>query len=117
MKNIELKILGKSFIISANESEEEHLQMLSEFINEKSFTGSEDFSTKALMTLINLADELYKTYNNIGMQKEIISKQKELNLGDKKEIENLKEDREKTARFLSIVLSKLKTANNLLEKK
>lgn len=117
MKNVELKIFNKNLVISANESEEEHLQMLSEFINEKAFTGSEEFSTQAMMTLINLADELYKTYNNIAMQKDIISKQKELSVGDKKEIENLKEDREKTARFLSIILSKLKTANNLLEKK
>ncbi len=101
MANVNIKFNGKEFLLSCEDGQEDHLEELSLYLNDK-FTnlkkslGNIGESKLLLITSISVLDEYYETKKKIDMQKEeinrITEKFKELkslvyNYRDLKEIE------------------------------
>ena len=101
MANVNIKFNGKEFLLSCEDGQEDHLEELSLYLNDK-FTnlkkslGNIGESKLLLITSISVLDEYYETKKKIDMQKEeinrITDKFKELkslvyNYRDLKEIE------------------------------
>ena len=101
MANVNIKFNGKEFLLSCEDGQEEHLEELALYLNDK-FTnlkkslGNIGESKLLLITSISVLDEYYETKKKIDMQKEeinrITEKFKELkslvyNYRDLKEIE------------------------------
>ena len=101
MANVNIKFNGKEFLLSCEDGQEDHLEELALYLNDK-FTnlkkslGNIGESKLLLITSISVLDEYYETKKKIDMQKEqinrITEKFKELkslvyNYRDLKEIE------------------------------
>ena len=101
MANVNIKFNGKEFLLSCEDGQEEHLDELALYLNEK-FTnlknslGNIGESKLLLITSISVLDEYYETKKKIDLQKneikKITDKFKELksliyNYRDLKEIE------------------------------
>ena len=101
MANVNIKFNGKEFLLSCEDGQEEHLEELALYLNEK-FTnlknslGNIGESKLLLITSISVLDEYYETKKKIDIQKieikKITDKLKELksliyNYRDLKEIE------------------------------
>ena len=101
MANVNIKFNGKEFLLSCEDGQEEHLEELALYLNEK-FTnlknslGNIGESKLLLITSISVLDEYYETKKKIDLQKneikKITDKFKELksliyNYRDLKEIE------------------------------
>ena len=101
MANVNIKFNGKEFLLSCEDGQEEHLEELSTYLNEKfndlkNSLGNIGESKLLLITSISVLDEYYETKKKIDIQKEeinrITEKFKELkslvyNFRDLKEIE------------------------------
>ena len=101
MANVNIKFNGKEFLLSCDDGQEEHLEGLAlylneKFINLKNSLGNIGESKLLLITSISVLDEYYETKNKIEKQKKeiknITEKFKELkslvyNYKDLKEIE------------------------------
>ena len=79
MANVNIKFNGKEFLLSCDDGQEEHLENLALYLNEK-FTnlknslGNIGESKLLLITSISVLDEYYETKKKIDMQKEEINK-------------------------------------------
>ena len=87
MANVNIKFNGKEFLLSCDDGQEEHLEELAFYLNEKFNTlknslGNIGENKLLLITSISLLDEYYETKKKIDMQKkeikEITEKFKEL---------------------------------------
>ena len=104
MANVNIKFNGKEFLLSCDDGQEEHLEELALYLNEKfsnlkNSLGNIGENKLLLITSISVLDEYYETKNKINLQKEeiknLIEKFKELkslvyNYKDLKENEILK---------------------------
>ncbi len=87
MANVNIKFNGKEFLLSCDDGQEEHLEELAFYLNEKFNTlknslGNIGENKLLLITSISVLDEYYETKKKIDMQKkeikEITEKFKEL---------------------------------------
>ncbi len=87
MANVSIKFNGKNFLLSCDDGQEEHLEELAFYLNEKFNTlknslGNIGENKLLLITSISVLDEYYETKKKIDMQKkeikEITEKFKEL---------------------------------------
>ena len=79
MANINIKFNGKEFLLSCDDGQEEHLENLAIYLNEKfsnlkNSLGNIGESKLLLITSISVLDEYYETKKKIDMQKEEINK-------------------------------------------
>ena len=79
MANVNIKFNGKEFLLSCEDGQEEHLEELALYLNEKfsnlkSSLGNIGESKLLLITSISLLDEYYETRKKIDNQKKEISK-------------------------------------------
>ena len=111
MANVNIKFNGKEFLLSCDDGQEEHLEELSIYLNDKyddlkTSLGNIGENKLLLITSIKVMDEYFETKKKVEKQKiqlnEIIEKFKELKSlvyeykeDKEKEIKNLKEDQEK----------------------
>ena len=111
MANVNIKFNGKEFLLSCDDGQEEHLEELSVYLNEKfnnlkNSLGNIGENKLLLITSIKVMDEYFETKNKIEKQKielnNITERFKELKSlvydykdEKEKEIMNLKEDQEK----------------------
>ncbi len=114
MANVNIKFNGKEFLLSCDDGQEEHLEELSEHLNNKfeelkSDLGNIGESKLLLITSIKIMDEYFET------KKKIEEKKKEFqNLSNKfKELKSLvyqyKEKKEKEIEILNKNQEKIKT--------
>ena len=129
MANVNIKFNGKEFLLSCDDGQEEHLEELSVYLNEKfnnlkNSLGNIGENKLLLITSIKVMDEYFETKNKIEKQKielnNITERFKELKSlvydykDDKeKEINNLKEDQ---AKVKSEIDSQKITYENLVDK-
>ena len=87
MANVNIKFNGKEFLLSCEDGQEEHLEELSIYLNEKFTTlkktlGNIGESKLLLITSISVLDEYYDTKKKIDLQKKeiksLVDKFKEL---------------------------------------
>ena len=81
MANVNIKFNGKEFLLSCEDGQEEHLEELSQHLNEKfdqmkSKLGNLGENKLLLITSITLLDEYYETRKNIEQKKDEIEKLK-----------------------------------------
>tara|TARA_B100000989_G_scaffold264102_1_gene216350 strand:- start:434 stop:880 length:447 start_codon:yes stop_codon:yes gene_type:complete len=79
MANVNIKFNGKEFLLSCEDGQEEHLEELALFLNEKfsnlkNTLGNIGESKLLLITSISVLDEYYETKKKIDIQKKEISK-------------------------------------------
>ena len=79
MANVNIKFNGKEFLLSCEDGQEEHLEELSLYLNEKfsnlkNSLGNIGESKLLLITSISILDEYYETKKKIDMQKKDINK-------------------------------------------
>ena len=90
MANVNIKFNGKEFLLSCDDGQEEHLEELALYLNEKfknlkNSLGNIGESKLLLITSITILDEYYETKKKIDSQKNEIK-----NITDKfKELKNL----------------------------
>ena len=101
MANVNIKFNGKEFLLSCEDGQEEHLEELSSYLNEKfenlkKSLGNIGENKLLLITSITVLDEFFETKKNIDLKKkeieELKNKFKELKslvyeYKDKKEVE------------------------------
>ena len=113
MANVNIKFNGKEFLLSCDDGQEEHLEELSFYLNEKFISlknslGNIGESKLLLITSISVLDEYYETKKKIDMQKSeinnITKKSKEL----KTLVYNYKDLKEKEISQLSVNQNNLK---------
>ena len=129
MANVNIKFNGKEFLLSCDDGQEEHLEELSVYLNDKfndlkNSLGNIGENKLMLITSIKVMDEYFETKKKIEEQKielkNITERFKELKTlvyeykNDKeREIINLKEDQEKVK---SEIDSQKITYENLVDK-
>ena len=74
MANVNIKFNGKEFLLSCDDGQEEHLEGLAFYLNEKfiklkNSLGNIGESKLLLITSISVLDEYYETKNKIETQK------------------------------------------------
>ena len=79
MANVNIKFNGKEFLLSCEDGQEEHLEELALFLNEKfsnlkNSLGNIGESKLLLITSISVLDEYYETKKKIDIQKKEINK-------------------------------------------
>ena len=79
MANVNIKFNGKEFLLSCEDGQEEHLEELAIYLNEKfsnlkNSLGNIGESKLLLITSISVLDEYYETKKKIDKQKEEINK-------------------------------------------
>ena len=79
MANVNIKFNGKEFLLSCEDGQEEHLEELSTYLNEKfndlkNSLGNIGESKLLLITSISVLDEYYETKKKIDLQKKEINK-------------------------------------------
>ena len=79
MANVNIKFNGKEFLLSCDDGQEEHLENLAIYLNEKfsnlkNSLGNIGESKLLLITSISVLDEYYETKKKIDMKKEEINK-------------------------------------------
>ena len=89
MANVNIKFNGKEFLLSCDDGQEEHLEELASYLNEKfsdlkNSLGNIGESKLLLITSISVLDEYYETKKKIDMQKKrlqiLLRSSKNLNL-------------------------------------
>ena len=78
MANVNIKFNGKEFLLSCNDGQEEHLEELALYLNEKfadlkNSLGNIGESKLLLITSISVLDEYYETKKKIDIQKKEIA--------------------------------------------
>ena len=113
MANVNIKFNGKEFLLSCDDGQEEHLEELAIYLNEKfsnlkNSLGNIGENKLLLITSISVLDEYYETKNKINLQKEeiknLIEKFKEL----KSLVYNYKDLKENEISKLSKIQDNLK---------
>ena len=113
MANVNIKFNGKEFLLSCDDGQEEHLEELSLYLNEKFISlknslGNIGENKLLLITSISVLDEYYETKKKIDIQKKeinnITKKFKEL----KTLVYNYKDLKEKEISQLSVNQNNLK---------
>ena len=113
MANVNIKFNGKEFLLSCDDGQEEHLEELALYLNEK-FTdlknslGNIGESKLLLITSISVLDEYYETKKKIDDQKNEIKKITEKFKELKSLVYNYKETKEKEISSLSEYQANLK---------
>ena len=79
MANVNIKFNGKEFLLSCEDGQEEHLEELALYLNEKfsnlkNSLGNIGESKLLLITSISVLDEYYETKKKINIQKKEINK-------------------------------------------
>ena len=79
MANVNVKFNGKEFLLSCEDGQEEHLEELSLYLNEKfnnlkNSLGNIGENKLLLITSISILDEFYETKKKIDLQKKEITK-------------------------------------------
>ena len=79
MANVNIKFNGKEFLLSCEDGQEEHLEELAIYLNEKfnnlkNSLGNIGESKLLLITSISVLDEYYETKKKIDIQKKEINK-------------------------------------------
>ena len=79
MANVNVKFNGKEFLLSCEDGQEEHLEELALYLNEKfsnlkNSLGNIGESKLLLITSISVLDEYYETKKKIDIQKKEINK-------------------------------------------
>ena len=79
MANVNIKFNGKEFLLSCDDGQEEHLEELALYLNEKfmdlkNSLGNIGESKLLLITSISVLDEYYETKKKIDIQKSDIAK-------------------------------------------
>ena len=79
MANVNIKFNGKEFLLSCEDGQEEHLEELSTYLNEKfndlkNSLGNIGESKLLLITSISVLDEYYETKKKIDIKKNEIKK-------------------------------------------
>ena len=79
MANVNIKFNGKEFLLSCEDGQEEHLEELAIYLNEKfnnlkNSLGNIGESKLLLITSISVLDEYYETNKKIDMHKKDINK-------------------------------------------
>ena len=79
MANVNIKFNGKEFLLSCEDGQEEHLEELALYLNEKfsnlkNSLGNIGESKLLLITSISVLDEFYETKKKIDIQKREINK-------------------------------------------
>ena len=79
MANVNIKFNGKEFLLSCEDGQEEHLEELSLYLNEKfsnlkNSLGNIGENKLLLITSISVLDEYYETKKKIDLQKKEIKK-------------------------------------------
>ena len=79
MANVNIKFNGKEFLLSCEDGQEEHLEELSIYLNEKfsnlkNSLGNIGESKLLLITSISVLDEYYETKKKLDIQKKEINK-------------------------------------------
>ncbi len=79
MANVNIKFNGKEFLLSCDDGQEEHLEELSTYLNEKFINlknslGNIGESKLLLITSISVLDEFYETKKKIDIQKNEVTK-------------------------------------------
>ena len=79
MANVNIKFNGKEFLLSCDDGQEEHLEELALYLNNKFYNlknslGNIGESKLLLITSISVLDEYYDTKNKINIQKDEIKK-------------------------------------------
>ena len=79
MGNVNIKFNGKEFLLSCEDGQEEHLEELALYLNEKfsnlkNSLGNIGESKLLLITSISVLDEYYETKKKIDIQKKEINK-------------------------------------------
>ena len=80
MANVNIKFNGKEFLLSCEDGQEEHLEELALYLNEKfsnlkNSLGNIGESKLLLITSISVLDEYYETKKKIDIQKKEIDMQ------------------------------------------
>ena len=113
MANVNIKFNGKEFLLSCDDGQEEHLEELALYLNEKfadlkNSLGNIGESKLLLITSISVLDEYYETKKKIDIQKKeitnITEKFKEL----KSLVYNYRDIKEKEISQLDVNQEKLK---------
>ena len=79
MANVNIKFNGKEFLLSCEDGQEEHLEEIATYLNEKfnnlkNYLGNIGESKLLLITSISVLDEYYETKKKIDVQKNEINK-------------------------------------------
>ncbi len=113
MANVNIKFNGKEFLLSCDDGQEEHLEELALYLNEK-FTdlknslGNIGENKLLLITSISVLDEYYETKKKIDTQKKDIAKITDKFKELKSLVYNYKDLKEKEISELSTVQQNLK---------
>tara|TARA_B100000242_G_scaffold195966_1_gene141514 strand:+ start:206 stop:652 length:447 start_codon:yes stop_codon:yes gene_type:complete len=113
MANVNIKFNGKEFLLSCDDGQEEHLEELALYLNEK-FTdlknslGNIGENKLLLITSISVLDEYYETKKKIDTQKKDIAKITDKFKELKSLVYNYKDLKEKEISQLSTIQQNLK---------
>ena len=113
MANVNIKFNGKEFLLSCEDGQEEHLEELTLYLNQKfnnlkNSLGNIGESKLLLITSISVLDEYYETKKKIDIQKKEISKITEKFKELKSLVYNYRDLKEKEISELSENQDKLK---------
>jgi len=113
MANVNIKFNGKEFLLSCEDGQEEHLEELSNFLNEKfnslkNSLGNIGENKLLLITSIKVMDEYFETKKKIDQQKIEIKKITEKFIELKSLVYDYKDSKEKEISNLSEYQSNIK---------
>ena len=113
MANVNIKFNGKEFLLSCDDGQEEHLEELALYLNEKfadlkNSLGNIGENKLLLITSISVLDEYYETKKKIDTQKKDIAKITDKFKELKSLVYNYKDLKEKEISQLSTIQQNLK---------
>ena len=113
MANVNIKFNGKEFLLSCEDGQEEHLEELSIYLNEKfenlkKSLGNIGENKLLLITSITVLDEFFETKKNIDLKKNEIEKLKNKFKELKSLVYEYKDKKEDEIKLLKDNLEKLK---------
>ena len=113
MANVNIKFNGNEFLLSCDDGQEEHLEELALYLNEKfsdlkNSLGNIGENKLLLITSISVLDEYYETKKKIDMQKKDIAKITDKFKELKSLVYNYKDLKEKEISELSTIQQNLK---------
>ena len=122
MANVSIKFNGKEFLLSCEDGQEEHLEELALYLNEKfsnlkNSLGNIGESKLLLITSISVLDEYYETKKKIDIQKKEINKITEKFKELKSLVYNYRDFKEKEISELSKKLDEFQDQEKIEKKK
>ncbi len=113
MANVNIKFNGKEFLLSCEDGQEEHLEELSIYLNEKfenlkKSLGNIGENKLLLITSITVLDEFFETKKNIDLKKKEIEELKNKFKELKSLVYEYKDKKEVEIKLLKYNLEKLK---------